>query len=118
MNRLLRTDTAMAVFLVAKLIKCISLGVVAQSNEVWAIFILTMLVYGVIAWFAHKRQIISIWAMVIIMFYEGVDQVSMSLGALGSSPVLNVLALVVAVYVILGGMALFVNRNQRGQADG
>lgn len=118
LGTLFRPKFSLPVFLAAKAIESLVLGLMGHSNQIWALGILTILVYGTIAWFAHKHQPISVWAMSLIMLYEGIGQISTSVRLLQTAPFLNLPILCVAIYVVIGGMVLFGTRHQRGPDNG
>ncbi|WP_319541587.1 hypothetical protein [uncultured Pseudodesulfovibrio sp.] len=109
-----RRDIVIVVFMILKAIAAIFTGLTVGSNEVWGIGILAVLTYGVIAWFAYKRRVISIWALSVIMLYEGAGTLLMSWTYFGSSPALASLGFVVGGYLILGGLVVFASRHGQG----
>lgn len=111
---LFRREVVLVVFMILKTIAAIFSGVTVNSNEVWGIGILAVLTYGVIAWFAYRRRVISIWALSIIMLYEGAGTLLTSWTYFASSPALASLGFVVGAYLILGGLVVFSSRHGQG----
>jgi len=110
---LLQRDAMLMGFLVVKaatsLIKALAVG----SNEAWGLGILAVVVYGIIAWFAHQGRGVSIWAITLLMLYEGAGLLLLALGAFTSSPFMALLGMAVAAYVILGALIVFPSRHAR-----
>ncbi|NDV18245.1 hypothetical protein GO013_02275 [Pseudodesulfovibrio sp. JC047] len=107
---LFRRQVVLVVFMVLKIIASIFSGVTVNSNEAWGIGLLAVLTYGVIAWLAYKRLVISIWAISIIMLYEGAGTLLTSWAYITSSPALALLGLAVGAYLIFGGLVVFSSR--------
>jgi len=111
---LFRRETVLVAFLVLKALTVTVNGVMLGSTEAWGIGILALLTYGTIVWFASKRQVISIWAISIIMLYEGSGILLAGLEKLASAPGLGVLGLGVAAYLVVGALVIFSGRHERG----
>ena len=86
---LFRRDVALAVFLILKLVAVLVAGFSLGTVEVWTIGVLTLAVYGIIAWFALQRRTISIWAITIIMLYEGSGALLTGFDQFGSAPAIE-----------------------------
>lgn len=111
---LFRRETVLAAFLVLKALTVVVNGVMLGSNEAWGIGVLALMTYGAIVWFAYKRQVISIWAISIIMLYEGSGILLAGLERLDSAPALGVLGLGIAAYMVVGALVVFSSRHERG----
>lgn len=107
---LLRRGPVLAVFPLLKLAAVIAEGVVVNTVDVWTFGVLAVIVYAVIAWFAWQRRIVSIWAMTLIMLYEGSGALLTGLRNLGTAPVLGAVSVAVAIYLVLGALTVFSSR--------
>ncbi|WP_316899248.1 hypothetical protein [Pseudodesulfovibrio indicus] len=101
-------------FLLIKAIAAVASGLLAGTAEVWAIGVLAVGVYAVIARFAYSGRIISIWAITVLMLYEGAGALLLAWSSLTSAPGVAVIALAVALYLILGALAVFSSRRANG----
>jgi len=111
---LFRREVVLVAFMILKAIAAVFTGLTVNSNEAWGIGILAVLTYGIIAWFAYKRRVISIWALSVIMLYEGAGTLLTSWTYFASSPALASLGFVVGGYLILGGLVVFSSRHGQG----
>ncbi len=108
---LLQRDAMLMGFLVVKAATSVIKGVAVNSNEVWGLGVLAVAAYAVIAWFAHQGRVVSIWAITLLMLYEGAGLLLMGVKLFPSSPLTAVLGLIVAAYVILGALIVFPSRH-------
>ena len=108
-----RREVVLIIFLCLKALAAVFTGVTVNSNEAWGIGILALMTYAVIAWFAYKRRVVSIWAISVIMLYEGVGTMLTSWTNFSAGPAIASLGLLVGTYLILGGLAVFSSRHAR-----
>jgi len=111
---LFRNEVILIFFMLVKIINAVMNGINVNSNEAWAIGILAILTYSVLAWFAYKRQAISIWAISIIMLYDAVGSTSAALNNFATTPTTSVMALIMSGYIILGALVIFSSRHEHG----
>jgi len=113
---LLRRETILIVFLLAKTVDTIITGMTVNSNEAWGIGILAVLTYSVLAWFTYTRQTISTWVLAVVMLFEGIGPLSDSLKNLATSPmqapVSDMLTLAISGYIVGGALVIFQGRRQ------
>jgi len=114
LNPLFRRGVILTAFVVAKGVAGLIQALTFQTTEAWGTAILSVLVYAVIARFAYTRQIISVWAMVIIMLYESFGQIASALQKFGVQPLISVITLILSTYFIIGALGLYLNRRSRG----
>ena len=109
-------EVILTIFLLAKTVDSIILGIAVNSNEVWGFGIITLLVYLVLAWFTYQRQIISTWAISIIMLYEASGPFFNTLKSLAATPmddtIMTILRLIVSGYILYGALVIFQSRHQ------
>lgn len=101
-------------FLLVKAAAALVNGLLSDSAEVWGIGVLAVAVYAVIAWFAHSGRVISIWAISILMLYEGAGALLLAWANLTLAPGVALVALAVALYLILGALTVFSSRRADG----
>ncbi len=104
---------ALVGFLIVKALTVLTNGFVRASAEVWTVGVLALVVYGVIAWFAHKGRLVSIWAVVVLMLVEGADALVNAAGTLETYPLLSLLEFIMAVYLIIAAYVVFAARRRR-----
>jgi hypothetical protein len=113
---LLRNKTIIIVFLLAKTIDTVITGMTLNSVEAWGIGILAILIYSVLAWFSYTRQVISTWALAIVMLFEGIGPLSDSLKNLATTPVhapvSDLLTLAISGYIVGGALIIFQSRHK------
>lgn len=111
-----RRETILIFFLFAKTVSSVIVGRAINSNEAWGLGILALLVYLVLAWFTYKRQIISIWAISVIMLYEASGPFINTLKILAATPmdntIMSILTLIVSGYILYGALVIFQSRHQ------
>lgn len=107
---LMRREVVLAAFLLLKLAAVIMAGATLGGVEAWTVGVLSLTVYAVIAWFAWQRRAVSVWAMTVIMLYEGSGALITGIEYFNAAPALGVIGVVVAVYLVLGALAVFSSR--------
>ena len=107
---LFRRDVALAAFLLLKLAAVVVSGLAMGDTRTWAVGCMALAVYGIIAWFAWQRRTLSIWAITIIMLYEGSGALLTGLARFDAAPAVGVLGIAVAAYLILGALSVFSSR--------
>jgi len=100
-------------FLLLKTIAVVINGMVQASAEVWAVGILALVVYGIIARFAQAGRAISIWAATLLMLYEAAGALLVAWAGLPDAPAAVLIGLAVAAYLITGALAVFASRRER-----
>ncbi|BDQ34074.1 hypothetical protein [Pseudodesulfovibrio portus] len=111
---LMRRGVVLSAFLLLKLAAVITAGTTLGSVEGWTIGILSLAVYATIAWFAHRNRVISIWAITVIMLYEGSGALITGIQYFNAAPAIGIMGVTVAVYLVLGALVVFSSRH-RGQ---
>ena len=111
---LLRRKTVLIVFLVLKCLTATVNGLTLDSGEAWGLGILAVATYAVIAWFANQGRLVSIWAISIIMLFEGSGLLLFCLHTFSSAPLLTLVGLVVTGYLFLGALIVFSSRHNQG----
>jgi len=99
-------------FLLLKTIAVVVNGLVRGSAEVWGISILALAVYAIIARFAQAGRVLSIWAITLLMLYEAAGALLLAWSSLASAPGTALIGLVVALYLIVGALAVFASRRE------
>lgn len=112
LQKMFKRETVLIAFLVAKAVHGLVVGLTVNTSEAWGNGILAVLVYGVISWFAHKGQGISIWAISLIMMFEGTSQFGSAWKGFDANPAVSSMVFVVATYIVLGAMVIFLNRRR------
>lgn len=109
---LLRREVVLATFLLLKLAAVIMAGTTLGSVEAWTFGVLSLAVYAIIAWFAYRGRVISVWAMTIIMLYEGSGALITGIEYFDAAPALGITGITVAVYLVLGALSVFSSRHR------
>lgn len=116
MNALLRflfsPGHALIGFLLLKTAAVLAHGLAQGSTEAWGTGILALLVYGIIAGFARAGRVISIWAVTVLMLYEGAGALLLGWSGLQGAPGVAVIGFVAAAYLIAGALAVFSSRRR------
>ncbi len=111
-----RREVILVIFLLAKTAQSVIVGLAVNTNEVWGFGILALLVYLVLAWFTYQRQIISIWAISVLMLYEASGPFINTLKDLAAAPMDNMgmgmATLIVSGYILYGALVIFQSRHQ------
>lgn len=110
---LLRREVVLIVFLLLKLAAVITTALTVDAIEAWGIGILALLTYSVIAWFAYKRRTVSIWAITLIMLYEGSGALLTGIENFDTAPAIGGIGFIVAVYLVLGALTILSSRHTR-----
>ncbi|MBG0790512.1 MAG: hypothetical protein H0S80_08470 [Desulfovibrionaceae bacterium] len=110
---LLRRDVVLAAFLLLKLAAVVIAGLTLGTAQAWAIGVLALAVYGVIAWFARSGRLISIWAITIIILYEASGALLTGVAQFKQAPGIGLLGIAVAAYLLLGALSVFSGRHAR-----
>ncbi|XXJ21443.1 hypothetical protein ACR42D_18265 [Desulfovibrio caledoniensis] len=103
---------ALVGFLLLKAVAVIVNGLARGSAEAWGIGILALMVYAIIARFAQAGRAISIWAVTLLMLYEAAGALLLAWSGLTSAPAMALIGLVVALYLIVGALAVFASRRE------
>ncbi len=113
---LFRREAILIIFLLAKTVNSVITGMTLDTNEAWGFGILALLVYSILSWFTYRRQVISTWAISVIMLYEVSGPLARSVKSLLAAPlddpVRSTLTLVVTGYLICGALGIFKSRHQ------
>lgn len=109
---LLRREVVLAVFLLLKLAAVITTGLTIGTVETWGIGILALVTYTVIAWFAHQRRVISIWAATLIILYEGSNALTTGVEYFDTAPAIGIISFTVALYLVMGALVIFSSRHR------
>lgn len=109
---LFRRGSVLVGFLLLKAAAVLVNGLASDSGAVWGLGILALLVYAVIAWFAHTGRLVSIWAITVLMLYEGAGALLLAWSSLGSAPGIAAIGLCAALYLILGALVVFSSRRR------
>ncbi|MCJ2165553.1 MULTISPECIES: hypothetical protein [unclassified Pseudodesulfovibrio] len=110
---LLRRETVLVGFLIIKTVTAVLKGLALNTGETWGMGILAVATYAIIAWFAHKGRVISIWAISIIMLYEGTGLLLVSLGAFPAALSVALIGLAATAYIFIGTLITFSSRHVR-----
>lgn len=117
LNLMLRRETVLVVFLIVALITGLATAMHAATGGAWAVFLLSMVVYGVLAWFTRERQTLASWALIIILLVKGSGLLLAAFSAFrdaSADPALvSVLKGMAGVYLTWG--ALVLHRERRIQ---
>lgn len=109
---LFKREVILVAFMLFKLVAATLNGLNLGTVDAWGMGILMLMTYSVITWFAHKRQIISIWAISIIMLYDAAGAVMGGLAQLGPAPAVGIIGFAVGLYMIFGALVIFSSRHQ------
>lgn len=107
---LLRRETVLIAFLLIKAVTATANGLALNSGEAWGIGLLALATYSVIAWFACKGRLVSIWAISLIMLFEGSGLLLRSLADFPEAPVPALIGMAVTAYLFLGTLIVFSSR--------
>ena len=111
-----RREVILVIFLLAKTAQSVIVGLAVNTNEVWGFGIIALLVYLVLAWFTYQRQIISIWAISVLMLYEASGPFINTLKDIAAAPMdnmgMSMATLIVSGYILYGALVIFQSRHQ------
>ncbi|WP_272701526.1 hypothetical protein [Desulfovibrio sp. Fe33] len=100
-------------FLLLKTLAVLVNGLAQGSTEAWGIGILALLVYGIIARFAHAGRLVSIWAITLLMLYEAAGALLLAWSSLTNAPGVALIGFAAAAYLIAGALVVFSSRRKR-----
>jgi hypothetical protein len=103
---------ALAGFLLLKTAAVLVNGLVRGTAEAWGMGILALAVYAIIARFAQAGRIVSIWAITVLMLYEGAGALLLAWSSLPGAPVAAVIGLLVAAYLVTGALTVLASRRE------
>lgn len=110
---LLRREVALIAFLLLKLAAVTTAGLATDETRTWGLGILALVTYTVIAWFAWRGRVLSIWAITILMLYEASGALITGLEQFNSAPAIGVIGIVTAAYLVMGALMIFASRHAR-----
>lgn len=103
---------ALAGFLLLKTAAVLVNGLARGTAEAWGMGILALAVYAVIARFAQAGRVVSIWAITVLMLYEGAGALLLAWSSLPGAPAVALTGLLVAAYLVTGALTVLASRRE------
>lgn len=112
---LLRRETILVIFVLATLVVGVMDGISGGSRESWTFGIATILVYGTLAWFTHKRQSLATWVTILVLIVTGSGYLYDGVVALTQGSDVSLLGMgskaLVGIYLTWGALIIYRERH-------
>ena len=108
---LFRREAALIVFMVATSVNNAIFAMKHDSMEAWVVPMMAFTTYAVLCFFTYKKQLLTTWATIVLLFYYGSGFAVDGVRGLGDDLPVSLLRLAVGAYFVWGGSIIFRTRH-------